>query len=175
VLGRTTYNPDTYADRRGIFYRNSGYALPDYGYRSYPRFGVWDAMFMWFMLDNITKPHYARMYYNHQDDPGFRQWRQEAEKMSGENRELKQKLAAMDQEVAKLKGEPVDPSYAPPGVDTDLLMDKAALDDLKGGKKNGLGVWKILLGILLLAAVAYGVLRLLRARAKTPPQKFKLD
>lgn len=177
VLGRTTYNPDTYIERRGTFYRNSGYTQPGYIYRSYPRFGVWDAMFMWFMLDNITRPHYSQMYYHHQNDPGFQQWRKEAEKMSGENQELKQKLATLDQEVARLKGQPVDPSYAPPGVDTDLLMDKGALDELKGGKpkKTGFGFWKLLFGLLLLSAVAYGLWKLLRGRGKTPPQKFKLD
>ncbi len=173
VLSRTAYNPDTYVERRGTFYRSSGYSPPVYIYRSYPRFGMWDAMFMWFMLDNITKPHYAQMYHNHQNDPGFRQWREEAEKLSGENQELKQKLGTLDQEVAKLKGQPVDPTYSPPGVDTDLLMDKRALDE--GQSRKGFSVWKLLLGALLLAAVAYIVMKLLRAKGKTPPQKFKLD
>ena len=176
VLGRTTYKPDTYVERRGTFYRSSGYSPPVYIYSSYPRFGMWDAMFMWFMLDNITKPHYAQMYHNHQNDPGFQQWRKEAEKLSGENQELKQKLATLDQEVSKLKGELVDPTYIPPGVDTDLLMDKSALDSLKGEQpKKGFNFWKLLLGLLLLAAVVFIVMKLLRAKSKTPPQKFKLD
>jgi hypothetical protein len=177
VMNRTPYDSGTYAYRRDRFYGGTGYAPPPYIYHSTPAFGMWDAMFLWFMLDNITRPHYANMYYNHQNDPGFQQWRREADRLAGENSELKAKLAKLDGEVGKLKGQPVDPSYVPPGVDPDIMMDKKALDTLKtpepkkGGGSFNLLFWIILLGILLAIIVAI----VMAKRRKVSQPKYTLD
>jgi hypothetical protein len=177
VMNRTPYDPGTYAYRRDTFYGVAGYAPPPYIYHSTPRFGMWDAMFLWFMLDNITRPHYANMYYNHQNDPGFQQWRREADRLAGENNELKTKLAKLDGEVGKLKGQAVDPTYVPPGVDPDIMMDKKALDTLKAPEhKKGSGFfnflfWMIILGIIL--AILAAIVMAKRKKASQP--KYTLD
>lgn len=107
----------TYNSRRENFY--SGYTPPTYVYNSSPSFGAWDAMFLWMMLD---RPSYHSTYYHHQNDPGFKEWRREAEKQAATNAELKAKLDKLDAQVNGMKGTKVDPSYTPTGVDSDLML-----------------------------------------------------
>ncbi len=78
-----------YYSRRTVFYDSYRWSPPGYVYYSYPRFGIWDAMMLWFMLDHIHDAQYAAMYYNHQDDPGMQQFRKEVDRLSTENAELK--------------------------------------------------------------------------------------
>jgi hypothetical protein len=105
---------DYYA-RRTVFYDSYRWSPPVYAYYSYPRFGIWDAMMLWFMLDHINDAQYAAMYYNHMDDPGMQQFRQEVGRLSAENAELKDKVAKLDESAKSLREQGVkpDPSYVP--------------------------------------------------------------
>lgn len=112
------YNRGNYYARRDSFYGGRGYSAPGYYYNSYSSFGMWDAMFMWMMLDSMND----RMYYNHMSDPGFKQWRSEADRLSAENAELKAKLAQLDTKVATLDGTPKDANYMPKDVPVDVAL-----------------------------------------------------
>lgn len=109
----------SYHTRRENFY--SGYNPPTYVYNSSPAFGAWDAMFLWMLLD---RPNYHSTYYHHMNDPGFQQWRHEAEKLSSENAELKAKLNKLDSTVAQMTGTPRDSSFVPTGVSPDLMLSE---------------------------------------------------
>lgn len=166
------YDQNTYAYRRDNFYTTYTYQPPRYVYMSAPSFGMWDAMFLWFMLDHASDRNYSRMYYNHQNDPDFQRWRQETDRLSGENAELKVKLANLDKEVAELKGEPVDQTYIPPGVDADIALNKKVLDAANPVKKES-----HLLRWLLLAVLAAFLIYYIRNKRKAAASaaKFKLD
>jgi len=118
----TTYG--TYLSSRTTYY--SSYHPPVYVYNCPPRYGVWDAMFMWMMLDNMN----STMYYNHRNDMEYQQWRADANRQAQDNAELRAKLAAMDQQVQALKAAntPVDPAYMPPNVNPAVAMSVEAAE-----------------------------------------------
>ena len=85
--GRQPYGPS--AGYRSGWFGSRGWTAPDYAYRSRPSFGVWDGLFLWFLLDNLTRPGYGDFFYNHQNDPGYQQWRAEAERLARENADVR--------------------------------------------------------------------------------------
>lgn len=166
------YDQSTHAYRRDNFYTTYNYQPPHYAFMGAPSFGMWDAMFMWFMLDHISDRNYSRMYHNHQNDPDFQKWRQEADKLSGENAELKAKLANLDKEVADLKGEPVDPSYIPQGVDADIALNKKVVDKAHPEKKES-HFFRWLLIFVLAALLIYYIYK--KRKDSASAAKFRLD
>lgn len=126
VRTRSTDNHSTYYRGRTTYYGNSGWSAPQYVYYSSPSFGMWDGMMLWMMLDHINDDKYAKMAYNHANDPGFQQWKQEATKLAESNAELKTKLAAMETKVAGMSGER-DSGYLPEGVPAAVALSNEAL------------------------------------------------
>jgi hypothetical protein len=121
-------------------------------------FGMWDAMFLWFMLDTMTKSSHASWFYNHQNDPGVQQWRSEAERLAKDNKDLANKLNELDKSVASMKGQPVDSKAMPSDVPTQvatgsLSSDKSASGLQQPAKSGGSSVF--LWVVLILAAVLF--------------------
>ncbi|MBF0488953.1 MAG: hypothetical protein HQK98_12420 [Nitrospirae bacterium] len=173
IVNRTRgYDQNTYAYRRDNFYSGNSYQPPQYVYMSAPSFGMWDAMFLWFMLDHASDRNYSRMYYNHQNDPDFQRWREETQKLSGENAELKAKLANLDKQVAELKGEPVDPSYVPPGVDADIALNKKVIEAAHPVKKES-HFFRWLLIFVLVALLIYYIYN--KRKGAASAAKYRLD
>lgn len=114
----------TYTLNRQSYYRS--YQPPTYVYNMRPSYGMWDAMFMWMMLDNMN--HNA--YYHHRQDADWQAWRADANKQAETNAELKAKLAAMDAKVKELEGQkvPVNPAYMPEGVDPAIAVAPAVAE-----------------------------------------------
>lgn len=114
----------TYLGNRNAYY--SSYRPPVYIYSYAPRYGMWDAMFMWMMLDNMNH----NMYYNHRNEADYQNWRRDADKQAQTDADLRAKLAAMDLKVRELEKAktPVDPSYMPPGVDPTVAMSVDAAE-----------------------------------------------
>jgi hypothetical protein len=84
------------------------------------------------MLDRIAlgqQPEYALMYYDHMDEPEFRQWRQEMDGLAAENEELRTKLAVMDRRVARLEGTQRNPAYVPEEAG-DVALSPQAVEKL---------------------------------------------
>lgn len=131
IVTRTNYryNPTDYAHRRNIFYEHNRWNPPVYAYSSYPSFGMWDAMALWFMLDHVSDQQYASMYYHHRNDEDMKRWREEAERQAKENVELRQKLATLDQRTRALEqqGVKADPNFVP----ADMQQVALAEDTLK--------------------------------------------
>lgn len=113
ALTRVEIIPATYHYRRTLFYETYGWAPAPWVYGLYPRYGLYDTMFLAFMLDHIAEQEYAMMYYNHMQEEEFMMWRQEMDNLAMENGELSERLAMMDQQVASLQGTPRDPAYVP--------------------------------------------------------------
>ena len=109
-----------YWQRRDNFY--GGWNTPNYVYMGAPRYGMFDGLFLGYMLGHAFTPHYSAFAYHHQRDPGMKQWMEEMEQQAADNAELRVQLASLQAEIAKLDGTPIDPSYLPPGVDPDMVM-----------------------------------------------------
>src|SRR3954447_13980917 len=121
-----------YGPRAGYgsgWFGSRGWTAPDYAYRSRPSFGVWNGLFLWFLLDNLTRPGYGEFFYNHQDDPGYQQWRAEAERLARDNADVREKLDTLDRQVAAQQGQPRDPDYLP--ADTPPEVAVAAREDAR--------------------------------------------
>jgi hypothetical protein len=147
-----------YYSRRTVFYNNYGWSAPGYMYYSYPRFGIWDAMMLWFMLDHINDAQYAAMYYHHRDDPGMQQFRKEVDRLSTENAELKSKVAKLDESAKSMEqgGVKPDPSYVPQdAVSVALAADVAQ----KQAPKSSGFPWTWVIGIGLLALIVFLLMR----------------
>src|SRR4051812_17872106 len=133
------------AGYRSGWFGNRGWTAPDYAYSTRSSFGVWDGLFLWFLLDNLTRPGYGDFFYNHQNDPGYQQWRAEAERLARENADVRQKLDTLDRQVAAKQGQPRDPDYLPPDTPPEVAV--AAGEDARtsstadvAGGGAGLGV-----------------------------------
>lgn len=111
-----------YYDQRDRYYSGMGWRTPGYAYMSYPSFGMWDALIWWSILDNLSDRNRYSMAHHHASDPGYKEWRSEADRLAGENAELKTKLGELDRQVATLSGTPVDPNYLPEGVDPSVAL-----------------------------------------------------
>jgi hypothetical protein len=91
-----------------------GWSPPSYALNSPRRFGVWDAAMLWFLLDTLNRPGHAAFFHNHEDDPGYRSWRAEAERRAETDPELRSKLDRLDADLTAQAGRPRDPNYLPP-------------------------------------------------------------
>ena len=131
LLTRMHIIPGTYYYRRDAFYRVYGWAPLPYVYTLAPRYGMYDAVFLAFMVDHIAEQQYALMYYNHMNEPEFMQWRQQMDQLAMENADLRARLDATDQQVATLQaqGTPVDPSYVPQDAQ-DVALSPDVIDGL---------------------------------------------
>jgi Protein of unknown function (DUF2491) len=156
-----------YGPRAGYgsgWFGSRGWTAPDYAYRSRPSFGVWNGLFLWFLLDNLTRPGYGDFFYNHQNDPGYQQWRAEAERLARENADVRQKLDTLDRQVAAKQGQPQDPDYLPPDTPPEVAV--AAGEDARtpstadvAGGGAGLGVPSMLVLALAGGAIVFVIWR----------------
>ena len=119
----------SYWDRRDRFY--GGWSAPGYIYRGAPSYGMWDGLFLGFLLSNASSRSYASVAHHHQKDPGLQEWMAKMEALAVENAEVRQQLGALKTEMAKMSGVPIDPSYLPEGVDPDLVLAPAVVANLK--------------------------------------------
>ena len=115
--GRTR---NDYWQRRDGFY--GGWDTPNYVYMGAPRYGMFDGLFLGYMLGHAFTPHYSAFAYHHQNDPGMKQWMAEMEVQAAENAEIKEQLDVLKAEMAKLEGTPIDPTYLPIGVEPDMVL-----------------------------------------------------
>ncbi len=90
-----------------------GYApVPSYGGGGLG--GLGNAMLMWFLLDSLNRPANAQYFHDHQDDPAYRAWRQEADSRAQADPELRAKLQELDGQLAQRQGQPRNPAAQPP-------------------------------------------------------------
>jgi hypothetical protein len=129
ILTRMRIVPGTYHYRRNVFYETYGYVPYPFIYTMYPRYGLWDTVFLGFMVERAEEREYALMYYNHRNEEEIIQWRQDMDRMAMDNAELRAKLDVMDQQVANLQGTPVDSAYVPEGAQ-DIALSPDVIDKL---------------------------------------------
>lgn len=161
---RTWDNYRDYREYRDNYYTGRGWSPPGYAYQSFPSFGLWDAMFLWFMLRQASGPSFM---YNHQNDPGVQSFRQEADKLAASDADLKKQLADLDAKVGQMKkdGVPVDPNRMPEGVDPAVaLAAEKVVREAPAARNAGFGTWLWIAGAGLAVAVAFLLLTRNRGR-----------
>jgi TRAP transporter TAXI family solute receptor len=123
------FNYDNHYSRRENYYQNSHWTPPAYTYNSSPSFGMWDGLMWWMVLDRLGDRRYTSMAYHHADDPGYQQWRKEADRLAQNNEELKTKLAKFDTQVQEIGKEGIarDPSYLVPGMSAEVALAPSVL------------------------------------------------
>jgi hypothetical protein len=154
---------------RPDWYRDRGW-FPQPGIFGAGRsFGVWDGLFLWFMLDNLTRAGSVDFFRNHRDDPAIREFRAEAERQARDNADLRARLDELDRQLARQPDAPTNPDYLPPGVPPEVAI--APRDDVRTpttgateGESGGIGFW-----VLPVLLVGGGGLVLLARRRRAAP------
>jgi len=149
--------------RSSGWFAQQGWSAPPYAAAAPRSFGVWDGLFLWFMLDNLTRPGYADFFRSRGNDPGVQQWRQQADAMAKDNAELRRKLADLDTRAAP--GAQADSGWV--AVPADIPPDIAAAETAKQRTPSsqtggGIGFGGTLFAVLLVAGaggLAYMALR----------------
>jgi hypothetical protein len=84
---------------------------------STPRFGAWDALLAWSLLNSLSRPQAATYFQDYRNDPGYAQWRAEADRKARSDPAVAQKLAELDGLMAQAKAQPSTPRT--PAADSD--------------------------------------------------------
>ena len=115
-------------------YAGYGWAPPPYA--APRRFGLWDGLFLWFMLDTLTRPSHASFFHDNANDPGYREWRAEADRQARDNAELRAKLDQLDQSLKAQAGTPREAGRLPPDVPATLARADSASDSASETASN---------------------------------------
>jgi TRAP transporter TAXI family solute receptor len=116
------FDYNTHYNQRDSWFRGMGYSPPGFAFGGSPSFGIFNALFLYWMLDHMHDKNVAHSAYNNWDDPGFKKWREEVEKQSKDNAELKSKLQEMEKQVDQFKGQPKQPGTLPPNVPPEVAI-----------------------------------------------------
>ena len=125
---------DTRAARED-WYGRSGWSPPSSAGRTLPQFGMWDAMFVWYLLNTLSQPGHADFFHHHATDPGYAAWRAEADRLAAADPSVRQKLAELDTRLAAMQEKPRAKDYLPPDTPPSHCSGRRP-----GGRRLGMGV-----------------------------------
>jgi hypothetical protein len=113
-------------------------------------FGIWDGLFLWFLLDNLTRPGSTDFFRNHRDDPALREWRSEADRLARDDPELRRRLETLDAELAQQRNAPRDANYLPPGIPSEVAVAprgdaRTPSTGVADEESDGIGVWPVVI------------------------------
>jgi TRAP transporter TAXI family solute receptor len=116
VYGNKPSFDDVY-ERRRVVYGN--WNPPRVVYRASSSYGSWDSTMLWWALWHDTS-----FGYHHYNDPYYRAWRRDADRLAHDNEELRQKLLEQDREIARMQERKLaqQANYLPPAVANDTLV-----------------------------------------------------
>jgi len=142
---RPSFSPQ-YGSNRSGWFSNRGWTAPSTSYFGGNRsFGVWDGLFLGAMLSNLGRAGSGEFFHNNQNDPGYQQWRAEADRQAQDNTELRTKLNELDRQLAERDGQPRTPGALPPDVPPEVAKTPPArTPSVSNGGGSG-WVWAVLL------------------------------
>jgi hypothetical protein len=115
------YGPSGAPDRSAWFNQRGWSSPPQTYYGGGNRnFGLWSGLFLGALLSNLGRPESTDFFHNNQNDPGYRQWRAEADRQAQDNADLRQKLNELDRQLAAKEGEPRNPGALPADVPPEI-------------------------------------------------------
>jgi Protein of unknown function (DUF2491) len=81
--------------------------------RALPGSGPLTAVALWAALNSLSSPGSTAYFHNYQNDPGYVQWRREADREAADNPTVAAKLDQLDTRLAQMEGQPRNPAAAP--------------------------------------------------------------
>ena len=79
-----------------------------------PGAGPLTAVALWAALNSLSSPSSVQYFHNYQNDPGYAQWRREADREAGHNPAVAAKLNELDSQLAQIEGQPRNPAARSP-------------------------------------------------------------
>jgi Protein of unknown function (DUF2491) len=76
--------------------------------------GPLTAVALWAALNSLSSPNSVEYFHNYQYNPGYMQWREEANREANQNSAVAAKLQQLDAQLAQMEGQQRNPSAAPP-------------------------------------------------------------
>ena len=141
VFAQRQYGPD-----RSSWFNSRGWSAPSPAYYGGNRsFGVWDGLFLWSLLNNLGRSGSGDFFHNNQNDPGYQQWRQEADRQAKDNAELRQKLDDLDRQLAERDSQPRTPGELPPDIPPEIAKAPPQRTPGVPGNAGSEWVWAVLL------------------------------
>ena len=131
---------DTRAARED-WYGRSGWSPPSSAGRTLPQFGMWDAMFVWYLLNTLSQPGHADFFHHHATDPGYAAWRAEADRLAATDPSVRQKLAELDTRLAAMQEKPRAKDYLPPNTPPALLWPPTGRQTTRDGGWGSFCSW----------------------------------
>ena len=116
-------------NRNGGWFRDRGFSPGGLGGLAQGNFGLWSGVFLGYLLSNLGRAGATDFFHNHQDDPGYRDWRAQAEQQAQADPEIRRQLDDLDRRLAERRDQPRDPNYLPPDVPPEVAM--APRDDAR--------------------------------------------
>lgn len=137
------------------WYGQQGWAPPPYAAAAPRSFGIWDGLFLWFMLDNLTRPGTTDWFRSHRNDPGVQQWRQQADALAQDNAELRRKLAELDQRAPA--GATPDTGWVevPPGIPPEVATAPTSRQRTPSTEGGGIGFFGIAFSLVLVGGAGW--------------------
>ncbi len=80
------------------------------------QFGAWDALLLYGLLSSLNAPGRTTFFHDNQNDPGYRAWREDADRRARDDPALAEKLSDLDKRLAQVEDKPRNPGSPPPAV-----------------------------------------------------------
>lgn len=112
---------------------------------------MWDGLFLGALLSNLSRPSAGDFFHNNQNDPGYRQWRAEANQQAQDNDDLRQKLAELDRQLAEREGQPRNQGAVP----GDIPPEVAKAPPSRTPESQGGSAWVWIVVLAGGAGIAY--------------------
>ena len=146
--GRPSFGP-TYRPPTGYDW---GWRPPVYVQPTTDTYHGWNPFLFWFLLDRLGRSGSTDFFHHHEYDPGYAQWRADADRQARDNAELRAKLDSLDAALAAKEDDPRDSRYLPAGVSAESAHATA---DVAEPTSSGGGSSLFLVVVLLVGAVAF--------------------
>lgn len=119
-------------------------------------YGGWNPLLFWFLLDRLAQSGNSDFFHNHQYDPGYAQWRVDADRKAQEDPAVRAQLDKLDSALAERQNEPRDPGSLPKGVSPESARASADVVSISDAPPNkGSGVTLFIVAILLIGGVVF--------------------
>jgi hypothetical protein len=109
LWGNGQRRPEPAAPAGSWWGQSRSYPAPPQAYAgSQSRYGMWDAVMLWTLLNAVTSNRSNEFFRQNQADPAYRQWRADADRLAANDPAVAAKLDQLDRQLAQ------QPSRAPP-------------------------------------------------------------
>jgi hypothetical protein len=132
-------------DRSGWFNDRGWSTPPQTSFGDNRSFGAWNGVFLGALLSNLGRSGSGDWFHNNQNDPGYRQWRAEADRQAQDNADLRGRLNELDRQLAERDSQPRSPGALPPDIPADVAKAPPTRTPGVAGHRGGSAwVWVVL-------------------------------